>query len=144
MLWTVTKLSNAFGIQVSIPGITDEPTNTLAIMDRLDQDGEDWKRRRQEQPRFPRHLLNIKSQDLRPEMCCPAWNSGGCTQKQTDRPHQLLHRCSWTEQGYLYGSMKHGKRGHLEATGHRGGKGGGKGGKGSKGKGGKGGKGGRC
>ena len=146
MLWTVTKQSNAFGIQVSIPGITDDPTTSLAIMDRPtdrpDQGREDWKRRRQEQPRFPRHLLNVQSKDLRPEMCCPAYNSGGCTEKQNDCPHQLLHRCCWAEQGILCGSQRHGKTGHSAATKARGGgKGGDKGGKGGKGKGGKGGKG---
>ena len=142
MLWTVTQQHNAFGIQVSIPGITDEPPTSLAIMDQNGQGREDWKRRRQEQPKFPKHLLNVSSKDLRPEMCCPSWNTGVCTEKQNDCPHQLLHRCTWSDQGFLCGSMRHGKKGHLAALNAReGGRQSNKGGKGGKGKGkGKGGK----
>ena len=148
ILWTVTQQSNVYGLQVSIPGITDVhpiPPPTTDRDRRPDRDHERDTRRRLDSAAagsqgFGKNLHNVKTTDLEPWMCCTAHNGhNGCTKSNKLCPNERLHRCDFRlPDGSLCGSSNHNRIWHQTQEAGKGkhdGKGGGKfGGKG-KGKG---------
>ena len=140
VLWTVTSHSNAYGIQVAIPGITDvdmssgkrgapssghyppPPPAKYPRQEQRNQQNADWER--------------LKSKDLKSFMLCPEFQMGAC---RAPCPRSLLHRCGrWLPHlNQFCGATQHGKDAcnrRMDGQGGKADKGKGKG-KGSKGKG---------
>ena len=139
ILWTVTQQSNAYGLQVAIPGVTDVPSHSSSSTSPWShQDPRGRKRREPEdwQGAGARYNANTPNKDLQKYMCCPDWNEKwGCTPAVRDCPHGLLHRCtSRKPDRTLCGSQAHGTHNHREPN-DRGPQGKGKDSKGGKGKG---------
>ena len=106
VLWTVTLQSNAFGLQVSIPGLTDNDHE----QDRKRPRRDDWAQpsrssspnegfrqgaggRNQQQNN---QQGDLPSSQLQRWMLCDAFNSKrGCAHKGSACPHQKQHRCSY-------------------------------------------------
>ena len=116
VLWTVTQQSNAFGLQVAIPGVTDHPAlphepDSFGY-ERDPASGRGAKRARLDSrpavPAVDPRLHNVTNENLEVWMCCRDYSRGSCTTKQSACPHGRLHRCSATTAGgRLCGSMNH-------------------------------------
>jgi len=119
VMWTVTMQSNAFGLQVSIPGLTDRPDSQENPRKRQRADDfppppprGDWDNARP----APRRGSGSQSSEpwdppttqLTKAMLCQAWNGKGCTAKSRDCPHHKLHRCSFQLGRGFCGSKSHG------------------------------------
>ena len=124
VLWTVTQQSNAFGLQVAIPGVTDQPASIhdpdSAGYGRDPSSGKGAKRARTDHhPAVPApdpRLQNVSNDSLELWMCCRDFNRGSCTAKQSACPHGLLHRCSSRPAGgRICGQMSHGAATHTVA-----------------------------
>jgi len=122
VLWTVTMQSNAFGFQVSIPGLTDK---TFDMNSNKRQRFDDWSHpdasssngpprrerggRNQQQPQQQQHQGDLPSSQLQAWMLCTAFNSKkGCTHKGRDCPQQKQHRCSFVTASGPCGAKGHG------------------------------------
>ena len=157
VLWTVTGHTNAFGIQVSIPGITDQPGQGKRGSAHLASAGEPPARRPRHEAGLlaieddptrglkkpslvPREWQGLANNKLEQKMLCPDFQKGTCpAATPRDCPRGLLHRCDkHLPGGGFCGSSQHGRN----TCSRKNGKGEGKGGKGGKGQG-KNGKGGR-
>ena len=152
VLWTVTAQTNAFGVQVNIPGITDVPerdTQTgkraarstrspspmrphirprLAESESSHQSGRSSTRGK---TTIRPEWRNLASRDLKAHMICPDFNKACCNAPSPGQcPRGLLHRCSVVlNNGSICGANNHSKwdcprRPENGGAGNKGGKGG--------------------
>ena len=162
VLWTVTGQTNGYGVQVSVPGITDEDGAEVRGQKRLRsprrspsptsrppyqpaQRTQQNERQQKQRTGIPSAYLGLASRDLLPHMLCTDFNGNGChADRPSHCPQGRLHRCNFPlTDGTLCGSMSHcrsncpndprnGGHGQRPAKASKGGKGG-KSGKGHKG-----------
>ena len=127
VFWTVTMQSNAFGLQVSLPGITDvspeaqggvraakRPRSPPSPRQGPPQRGT---KRDNQQPsdrptsRIPKDLLNVKNEKLEQWMLCYDFNGPGCRAgRPSECPLRRLHRCGFRlKDGTFCGATGHSK-----------------------------------
>ena len=128
VLWTVTGHTNAFGIQVSIPGITDvhpeldhgkRPRSSSARSDSppalrpRKATTDDGGPRKVPRGSVPLEWRNLPSKDLRQHMFCPDFQKGTCPAASASQcPRDLLHRCDRWLPGNMgfCGATQHGRK----------------------------------
>ena len=122
VMWTVTMQSNAFGLQVSIPGLTDHGDDIHEPSRKRNRQANSWSNsgasssadipRGGGNPRrdqMQNQNGDLPSSQLQRWMRCSAWNSNkGCSHKGKDCPHQKLHRCSFNGPDGICGAKGHG------------------------------------
>ena len=127
ILWTVTAQSNAFGVRVSLPGITDVDDPKVPCIDhgeKRQRSPPSPRRRRSTSPpmrrpekkkqaKIPKELLNISNDKLEQWMLCSDFNGHGCdAEKPSLCPRGRLHRCSFKcSDGVFCGATGHGRDG---------------------------------
>ena len=136
VLWTVTAQTNTYGVQVSIPGLTDVPDRTSqaikrerrqsrspsplrpARRPRVTEEGSQRAGREMNERQGQRgkttirpEWRNVSNQNLKQHMICPDFNAAGCNAPSPSTcPRAALHRCSFVlSDGTFCGSNSHGK-----------------------------------
>ena len=141
VLWTVTGHTNAFGVQVSIPGITDvkmpamkrplpsspgstsPPTRRARGAESLDQ-----RQPSSSMSLIPHEWRNLANKDLQQHMFCPDFQKGMCTAVTPAQcPRGALHRCDRRVGHGFCGATQHGRKDCHRTPGTDSGKGKGKG-----------------